>query len=479
MMRSVLLLSAIAAYAMATESTASPLAGNTQQKCKTAIERADKQGSLYPKNLFGEGNENGCLSYVDYQSQFCNECERLRKVSERYVNGMCCPTYECVRRDDNPCCGVTCKANTYEEAEEKCNVIYENNQVWNELSVYFGAMVAVKVETADPARGKCCDKYQCETNNAVLCENEIERTPCVTEATCPACYYAEQSEPTNIAEHKCCASIVCVRDNTCMCNNRDNQECPMPTCNEFEQLVVLAEATADSCCAVYTCQRNLAKICAAKQEIAVFNVFDNEGQIVEQTGFTDETPSRVCGPCQTVQKFKPANFAAGRCFPEWKCVPVADKCCENSFYVGQGILDLDGNSCDDYKPDCSADDCATAIVVRPMNEIKGRCCDTWACAVDNVCACNKINCPFETAVQYQAYFCPNRPGDKVAQLKEVVTIPAVPEAGKCCPTFSCRDTAAKKVKDVRLAKRKAKRASRAAAKAAAASTTASPATTRK
>jgi hypothetical protein len=468
MLRSLIVAAALVACVTASTTPGPNIARQTEQRCKNEIQRNKWDGI--------------CPTFQEAAAE-CGECERLRKVSAEYVNGECCPTYQCVRDESDPCCGVSCKATNLDEATDICNQIHPDNQVWNELSPYFGAMVAKKVDVADPARGKCCDKYACETNKVKLCENTVERTPCVTEATCPACYHAETSEATDVDNGKCCPTIVCVRDNACMCDNREGvNQCPMPTCDpDFEYEVVLAEATYDACCPVWTCQRNLNAICAAKWESYEYTTHDG----TEMTGFDPvDTPQQICGPCQEVKWLKQANPASGRCFPEWKCVPVADKCCQSTLDFGEGVRTADGlQECTDFQPDCNAmGPCMESVLVRPRNENKGRCCDTYSCGIDHQCACGLITCPFVDAVEYKSVVCPDKPlreesaffGDNNAKIfYEVDVQDANPAAGKCCPTYRCRETAAKKVKDLRLAKRKAKRASRKAAKAAA-STTARP-----
>jgi hypothetical protein len=226
----------------------------------------------------------------------------------------------------------------------------------------------------------------------------------------------------------------------------------MPSCNEeFEYMVVISEATADSCCPTWTCQRNLNLICQAKWEEEVWY---HDGDATAYA-FTEQTPELVCGNCSYVTKFKPANFAAGRCFPEWKCAPVEDRCC--------GVPDgenLEGDNCTVYEPDCTQQDCLSMELQRPANRNKGRCCDTYACYVDEECVCNGVDCPYTGEEMYKSFFCPDRNGNKVKQFYTVETIPAAPSAGKCCPTYICRETAQAKLKKKRLSKRAAKKAAK-------------------
>lgn len=481
MFRSTVLLAALVACALATDTTRS-VKFDTKQKCKTVINRADKTGGLTDQQIeemfgdaYDETSNDLCMSWAEYNTNVCDgNCEKAVKISDEYVNGLCCPTFTCRPVEDDPCCGVDCQVNSLEEADDACNVIHENNQIWNSLSPYYGAMVAKLVDVKDERRGKCCDKYECETNNALFCQKEIERTPCPTQATCPKCYQAQITEPTDVSKGKCCPSIVCVRDDQCMCNERENKECPLPECGEFEYPVVLSTATADACCPVWTCQRRLDEICAAKQQDSEWTVYTGNGMDTEVVqGFDDTIPERACGPCAYVTKYKPANFAAGRCFPTWKCAASENKCCEQETLNDDiGITDIDGNSCDQYDPICDGD-CQVSVLQKPMNVRRGKCCDTYTCAVDQECKCSSVPCPYPSAEAYKAFFCPDRPGDNVKQFYEVLTIDAVPEVGKCCPSYSCRETAALKVKKIRLAKRKAKKAAKKAAKA---STTATPTT---
>jgi hypothetical protein len=476
MMRTVVLLSVLALVAstLATDTRQSRYQ-KTKKRCKTSLKRMEKNG-----------DDNGqCRTIIQFQSEFCDGlsesgCYVARKVSSEYYNGECCDEFECVLRDDNPCCGVSCQADSINEADGLCNIIHPNNLVWNGLSVHNGAMYAELLQRADPARGKCCDKFKCRTDYTALCEREVQVTPCVDSSTCPACHYAEISQPSDPSSGKCCPDIVCVEDTQCMCTQREEwkQDCPIPECDEdYEFLVILAEATADSCCPVYTCQRDLTKVCEAKQAAYTYtDFFDNQ-----QTGYVEgdgsgSTADSICGPCQEVTKYRAPNPAEGRCFGTWKCKPKSDKCCESDYFhdappgmypnTGEMLDDNNYKTCEDIaneKATCLAEACEERIELRRPNRNKGRCCTTYACAIQPECVCDNKVCPFSDASAYQALYCPNKSSDPNAPTKQfykVETIPANPGAGKCCDTYVCRETAAKRIRELRVAKRKAKRATR-------------------
>ena len=240
-------------------------------------------------------------------------------------------------------------------------------------------------------------------------------------------------------------------------------------------MVILAEATADSCCPVYTCQRNLQAVCTAKRAAYTGTAWNGtaiSGFIDGETG----TAADICGSCQRVTKYRASNDNAGRCFPRWKCAPVEDKCCESDFFhnaapgdypntgaqIGGGVYKT-CNQTRDEKANCDSANCEVQTLLRPRNPKKGRCCDTYTCSIDTTCVCAGTDCPFANAAAYKEFACPDRSGLKVKKFYTVIANPSNVAAGKCCPTFICRKTAAKKVKETRLAKRKARKAAKRAA----------------
>jgi len=480
MLRSFLLAVVLVACAAATQNVNREII----KKCATLRKKLDDGRTPWEnvQDQLGQNNFGDCYNWASYATEVCGDCERVKKVSDEYVNGFCCPSFECIPVEDEPCCGVTCLVDDQVSAQAECNIIHENNDIWNKLSPYYEAMIATLVEPQDQARGKCCNKYQCSTSAAKLCENEIERTPCPTEATCPVCYTMVVTEPVDVLNGKCCPAVECVRDDTCLCNNRENKLCPLPVCDEqYEYPVVVSEGTADACCPVWTCQRNMDQICAAKLAASVWTVIEPDLTTAQVTGYDPSIPQQVCGPCSYVSKVKQPNFAAGECFPKWKCAPVADKCCESDIMYGVGQFEKEsvevGNrpsvSCSKYDPECG--ECQDSFLIKPSNKVRGKCCDTFTCLTDSACVCEDFQCTFDTASEYKTFFCPDRPGENVKQFYEVVEIPASPETGKCCPHFSCRQTAAAMNKQARLEKKKLKKAAKKAAKA---STTVTPKTSR-
>jgi len=417
-----------------------------------------------------------CATYKDHKEQCSGTtgrfpgCGVLTKVSNAYENGQCCNEYECSSFNrDEPCCGVSCEANTPEAADDLCNIIHPNNEVWNDLAVERGTRYALMVKHSNKKRGQCCDKYQCKTDHAKLCANETQKSPCVQ--SCPVCHSARVVSPVDQAKGKCCPDIVCVKNATCLCDKEhaaaNNASCPMPVCSDLEYPVLLSEATDDNCCPSYACQRNMTAICMRKRNDAVQQVPSPTSPTATVTlrGWNSTSPQDVCGPCADVVKYKPADFEAGKCFPDFQCKEVKNKCCKADLVAGEGktMSDL-STPCALFNASCDAANCEVQVM-KARNPKRGKCCDRYSCVLNTTCLCSRTTCPYADAEEYKLINCPSR-GPNTKDFYRVKTIEAKPSAGQCCNKYSCVETAAKKMKDVRLAKRKARKAQKAAKKAA-------------
>lgn len=287
------------------------------------------------------------------------------------------------------------------------------------------------VRPAKPSKGKCCDKYRCETDFEALCANITANAPCPTSADCGICSTAQVTALPDPESGRCCPTFTCVRDAQCLCDNRTNTDCPVPTCNALEDLVLVEAADPDSndCCDEYKCEPNNERICEAQ------NIAD---------GYTGP----VCDDCKLPVVTVPARTERLRCQDEWVCVAdPTDLCCGFN------------------SSDCAAPPTCGAFEVlertREIDILEGVCCESFKCVKNYTEVCANIPCEYASAAEYMADRCPNPEGRDWYFV--IVKKEADPENGVCCPKYKCRETAEKKVYDLeRKSSRRRRRRSSAA-----------------
>merc|ERR1712146_471637 len=106
----------------------------------------------------------------------------------------------------------------------------------------------------------------------------------------------------------------------------------------------------------------------------------------------------LCGACEELFIIEEEDFLAGKCFPQYKCVPKPnDVCCG-----------FDPSTC---SADPSPGLCEEVVEVVPQNLATGPCCAVNKIRTNSTCLCEeKLNidpCPYATAAGYQADNCPD------------------------------------------------------------------------
>lgn len=335
--------------------------------------------------------------------------------------GKCCDTFVCVQDPQNPCGGKECAADNLEEATANCNDLFPGDPIWTMLQPNYGAMYAVLKSPARDVEGRCCDEYVCRTDNEILCENLVAKTPCATAATCPLGHAAEVVRSKDPDNKRCCDEIRCVAQPDVLCrlaNNDNTFLCPMPACDATYEDLQLQNTVAlfaedpykGRCCPVYTCQNNLAAICEAEKRSTGFD-YDN-----------------LCNDCEDLLIIEPENVNVGKCYPKYECVPKANAVC----------CGFDEDVCPEEPTNLGS--CEYAAVKVESDFETGPCCDQWVVYTNNSCVCDAQQlspdyaCLWGNETQYEADVCGV---DQVG----VMVKEADPDKGICCNQYKCEITA--------------------------------------
>lgn len=374
---------------------------------------------------------------ASFRNTQCAPWELAKVVFQPYhpVQDNCCKIMKCYQDPEQPCGGKACKADTVDEATENCNIIYKDDEIWNNLQPEVGAMYATLRRPAINKKGRCCNEYKCHTNHTALCENKNVKNPCPDQTSCPVCHRFEIITAADPKSDQCCPEARCVEDPFCMCERRIalGVPCPEPTCHpeyQYPETVIPADPEQDQCCDVKKCADNMTAICTAEQ--AAVN-------------FTEPT---CVDECDYVKVTEAEDFAAGECFPKWDCPRVLSKCCG-----------FDNSTC--TKPtDFVTGECEYVQEVIPVDYEYGPCCPKFKVFPNHTCFCDAQNaagaCDVDE-VGFKADNCPeleNMVGGNRPDHWKVNTFPAIPEAGAgyCCPRYQCEKTAEGVLADMRAAK---------------------------
>lgn len=233
--------------------------------------------------------------------------------------------------------------------------------------------------------------------------------------------------PADPTVGRCCPVISCNFNAAAACAGRTNNDCPVPTCDPLEDLIIVEEPRPSSldCCTQYRCVPNAERVCAAKVEL------DPLGP-----------NNQPCAACELTVIVRPARPSDGVCYPETQCVPdPSNQCCGFDF-----------DSCA-AEPNCGP--FADSVIVQPADLSQGRCCDRFACVDNYTRICESFQCRHIDAADYQADNCPN-PTNRNWYFVEIKR-PADIASGRCCPTYKCRETIEKKLYDAESSLRRRRR----------------------
>lgn len=375
-----------------------------------------------------------CDDLESYRDTYCLTYEVARKIFKAGAMDPCCPTFKCEIDPAQPCESVTCKVpnNNQTARDDWCNDnIYPNDAIWNNLSPDYGTKYSYLVRPAADRAGRCCDEFRCKTDYEQLCENRNLKTPCPGESTCPLCHTAVVRRAKNPEEGRCCDEIECVKDDVCMCTSRENTDCNEPNCVTEDDYILQypitifeADPSMDNCCPRRSCQNDLTQICLFERE---------------QTGWNE---TLLCNECEILQIITPANLNAGRCYPEYQCIPNGEACCGFNTTACPAIPN-DAGSCESYEPYNSP----------------SSCCTEYSLQVNLTCVCDIETaaepCEFTNATAYREAKCPDMTRDKSGNgvnLYEVRQRPANPAAGVCCDSFTCVKTSTAQLEVIRKQK---------------------------
>jgi len=388
-----------------------------------------------------------CESLQQYEDANCEDWEIAKVIIQKYHphHDNCCQIMKCTRDPQQPCGGKVCRLNNIAEANTDCNEIYPDDPVWDSLQPEKGAMYATLRRPAmEGKKGRCCDEYKCRTNHTILCDNLNAKNPCPDHSSCPLCHKYEIVTPASPEDGKCCPEARCVPDHVCLCSNMVDT-CPEPVCDEdHEYPIVLFEAdpAAHRCCPIKTCQANLTSICEAERA---------------RISWVPGSESN-CAPCEQYVETRVADYAQGRCLPEFKCIPLGQEVLPagDSRDLGFPSIPLNASTPVDKccgfntascltKSDFLLGQCEYVEEVVSVDTFNGPCCPKFKVFVNHTCTCENTVCPFTNATVFKEANCPETHRgafkDDKADHWAVDEVGANPDLGICCPKFTCRKTA--------------------------------------